>query len=187
MTSRPTTVVALATSVKVPQLTDDDRLLVRALAAAGVSAEPAVWNDAAQDWTRYSAVVIRSTWDYHLKHDEFLAWLDRLEAAGVQVLNPPVLVRWNSQKGYLRDLAERGIEIVPTRWVARGEATSLASIPSRKGMEPGRREAVGVGIGAPDVAHCRFRRGFRRGAIRVDGGERRRAGAALSKRDPGRG
>lgn len=114
--------------MKVPELTDDDRLLAQALAAAGVSAEPAVWNDAAQDWTRYSAVVIRSTWDYHLKHDEFLAWLDRLEAARVQVLNPPVLVRWNSQKGYLRDLAERGIEIVPTRWVARGEATSLASI-----------------------------------------------------------
>jgi glutathione synthase/RimK-type ligase-like ATP-grasp enzyme len=128
VTNRAGTLVALATSIKVPQLTDDDRLLVRALAAAGVGAQPAVWNDAAQDWTRYSTVIIRSTWDYHLMHDEFLAWLERLEAQGVQVLNQPALVRWNSQKGYLRELAERGIEIVPTRWVERGEETSLSAI-----------------------------------------------------------
>jgi glutathione synthase/RimK-type ligase-like ATP-grasp enzyme len=126
-------IIGLATSTKVPELSDDDRLLVDALAAAGVRAEPAIWNDAAHDWRRYSAVVIRSTWDYHLMPDQFLAWLAMLEAIGVQVFNAPELVRWNSEKRYLRDLAARGIATVPTRWVERGEKTSLAQIIGETG------------------------------------------------------
>lgn len=121
-------IVALATSAKVANLTDDDRLLVDALAACGVRSEPAIWNDDALNWEKYSAVVIRSTWDYHLRLDEFLAWLDRLESLDVHVMNAPSLVRWNAEKGYLRDLADRGVEIVPTRWVERGERISLADI-----------------------------------------------------------
>jgi glutathione synthase/RimK-type ligase-like ATP-grasp enzyme len=121
-------VIGLATSEQVAYLTSDDRLLVEALAANGVDAEPAIWNDDAVNWEKYSAVVIRSTWDYHLYLDEFLAWLDRLESLEVKVFNAPSLVRWNTEKGYLRDLSDRGIAIVPTRWVERGEKTSLAEI-----------------------------------------------------------
>jgi glutathione synthase/RimK-type ligase-like ATP-grasp enzyme len=117
--------VALATSSKVPELTDDDRLLVSALALRGVRAVPAIWDDSGDDWHRYSAVVIRSCWDYHLKYDAFLAWLVRLEAASMRVLNPPPLVRWNSEKTYLRELSGRGIAVVPTRWVEQKESVSL--------------------------------------------------------------
>jgi glutathione synthase/RimK-type ligase-like ATP-grasp enzyme len=126
-------VIALATSAKVPDLTDDDRLLVAALTERRVRSEPAIWNDDALDWAKYSAVVIRSTWDYHLHLDEFLAWLDRLESLDVRVLNAPSLVRWNAEKGYLRDLADRGVAIVPTRWVERGERSSLADIVRETG------------------------------------------------------
>ncbi|MEO8622606.1 MAG: hypothetical protein ABI625_16155 [bacterium] len=126
-------VVALATSNKVPDLTDDDRLLVDALDVRGVHAVPAVWDHAREDWTRYRAVVIRSCWDYHLKHDAFLAWLDHLDDARVLVLNPPALVRWNSEKSYLRELAGLGIAVVPTRWVERDEVTSLALLRSETG------------------------------------------------------
>ena len=121
-------IFGFATSAKVPDLTDDDRLLVEVLAGRGVRVEPAIWNDDALDWEKYAAVVIRSTWDYHLHLDEFLAWLDRLEGLDVKVFNAPSLVRWNAEKGYLRDLADRGIAIVPTRWVERGEKTSLADV-----------------------------------------------------------
>jgi len=121
-------IVAFATSEQVAHLTSDDRVLVDALTEHGVWAEAAVWNEAAVDWEMYAAVVIRSTWDYHLHLDEFLAWLDRLERLNVKVFNAPSLVRWNSEKGYLRDLADRGIPIVPTRWVERGERVSLAEI-----------------------------------------------------------
>jgi len=126
-------VVALATSSKVPDLTDDDRLLVDALEARGVSAVPAIWDDSRGEWARYSAVVIRSCWDYHLKHNAFLAWLDGLDEAKVLVLNPPELVRWNSEKSYLRELAGAGIAAVPTRWVERNEVVSLAALRRETG------------------------------------------------------
>ena len=125
-------VIALATSSNVPELTGDDRLLVRALASAGVCAVPAIWNDCREKWHRYAAVVIRSCWDYHLKHGEFLAWLHRLETTGVRVLNSPALVRWNAEKTYLRELAARGVASVPTRWVERDEVISLDAILQAK-------------------------------------------------------
>lgn len=109
--------IALATSRQFASLVADDRLLVGALAERGISAVGAIWNDPAVKWTDYDAVVIRSCWDYHLAHDEFLAWVARLETGGVCILNPPALVRWNAEKGYLRDLSSRGIAVVPTRWV----------------------------------------------------------------------
>ncbi|MEO5818417.1 MAG: hypothetical protein ABIT20_24310 [Gemmatimonadaceae bacterium] len=131
--SNATRMIALATSEQVAHLTSDDRLFVEALEADGVHAEAAIWTDDTVNWEKYSAVVIRSTWDYHLRLDEFLAWLDRLEGLRVQVYNAPSLVRWNTEKGYLRDLATRGVAIVPTRWVERGASTPLAEVVRETG------------------------------------------------------
>ena len=125
--------VAFATSSKVPDLTSDDRLLVDALSARGVAGEPAVWNDPAAEWRRFGAVIIRSTWDYHLFPDAFAAWLDVLESASVPVWNPPSLVRWNAEKTYLRDLSARGVAVVPTLWVERGSLVSLGSVLAERG------------------------------------------------------
>jgi hypothetical protein len=73
-------------------------------------------------------VLVRSCWDYHHRLEEFLAWVARLERAEVPVWNPPALLRWNSHKGYLRDLSARGIPIVPTRWLERGAPVDLAQL-----------------------------------------------------------
>jgi glutathione synthase/RimK-type ligase-like ATP-grasp enzyme len=120
--------VALATYSKFPALTDDDRPLVPALAGRGVEAHAVVWDDPHVDWTAFAAVVIRSCWDYHLRHDDFLAWVAALERAGVPVWNPPAVLRWNAEKTYLRDLAERGVPVVPTRWIERGSAATLCDV-----------------------------------------------------------
>jgi glutathione synthase/RimK-type ligase-like ATP-grasp enzyme len=118
--------VALATQASLATLNADDGLLIPALAARGVQASAAVWDDPAVDWTTFRAVVIRSCWDYHLRHDAFLAWVARLERAGVAVFNSPAVIRWNAEKTYLRDLAGRGVRVVPTRWIeARSETTLL--------------------------------------------------------------
>lgn len=98
------------------------------MARLGLQAEPVVWDLPDTQWQRFEAVVIRSCWDYHTRLAEFTTWLDRVEQAGVPVWNPPALLRWNADKVYLRDLAERGIPIVPTRWVSQGEETSLADV-----------------------------------------------------------
>jgi hypothetical protein len=105
--------VALATCSAVPELDDDERLVIPALAALGVFATPAVWDDSAVDWSAYELVVLRSTWDYAERRDEFLAWC----AALPRVLNALPVVEWTTNKVYLRELAAAGIATVPTVWM----------------------------------------------------------------------
>lgn len=114
--------MALATSRALPRLVEDDRLLQSALGERGVAAEPTVWDDAEVAWSRFDAVVVRSCWDYHYRLAEFDAWIGRLEQGGVQLWNPPEVLRWNARKTYLRDLEAAGVPIVPTRFVEGGEA-----------------------------------------------------------------
>lgn len=109
--------IALVTFAGIPDLTADDQLLATALHDLGADVRAVVWDDADVDWASFDAVVLRSTWDYHLRIDEFLAWLDRLEACGANVWNPVPVVRWNANKTYLREL---DVPQVPTVFVARG-------------------------------------------------------------------
>ena len=120
--------IALATAAKLPTLNDDDRLLIPARAELGVAAVPAVWDAPDVCWDECHAVLVRSCWDYHHRLEEFLAWVTRLERADVPLWNPPAVLRWNSHKSYLRDLAARGVPIVPTRWLARGRRVGLARL-----------------------------------------------------------
>jgi len=106
--------IGLATCSKLPQLTDDDRLLLNSLGQAGVSAQPVVWDDREANWQEFSCVVIRSCWDYHNRLDEFLDWVDLLEKQNIPLLNPPDIIRWNCNKRYLLDLEAKDILIVPT-------------------------------------------------------------------------
>lgn len=117
--------IALATCREFPDLYPDDHPIVAGLAAAGVPAEPVIWNDDV-DWSAYAAVVLRSTWDYHLDAGAFFGWLDRLDRTQVPCWNPTSLVRWNLDKRYLKELAGEGVATVPTLWIERGVASDEA-------------------------------------------------------------
>lgn len=108
--------VALATCAAIPELEPDDRLLLPALAAQGIDAVPAVWDDGAVDWDAFDLVVLRSTWDYAERRDELLAWARSLR----RVENPVPLLEWNTDKRYLEQLAAAGVPTVPTRFVTPG-------------------------------------------------------------------
>lgn len=125
--------LAFVTYRALPQLSEDDRLAVNELRQHGVTAESAVWDSPLVDWTRYDALVLRSTWDYHERAEEFESWLAHIEHLGVPMWNPPGLVRWNMDKRYLLDLASRGVRTVPTIAVDRGAADTLAGIVARTG------------------------------------------------------
>ena len=134
MSTSPGARFAFVTSQALPELAEDDQLAVRALVERGVTVVPAVWNDPAVHWSAFDAIVIRSTWDYHLTLDAFHAWIDRIEATGVPIFNMPTLLRWNSSKEYLQALAERGAtQIVPTVWVPQGDSRPLVSILTEQG------------------------------------------------------
>lgn len=120
--------VAVVTCASLRELSDDERPLLGELWTLGIKGEPAVWDDPKIDWSVYDAVVIRSTWDYHLKPATFGAWLDRLEALDVPLWNPAQVVRANQDKSYLRELAVRGVSVVPTEWVARETKAVLADV-----------------------------------------------------------
>jgi glutathione synthase/RimK-type ligase-like ATP-grasp enzyme len=117
--------VALATSRELANLWAGDRLFLDELRRRGVRSAPLVWDDERVDWGPWETVIIRSCWDYHLKLDRFRAWIDRLEAAAVRVINPPDVLRWNMHKGYLLDVARAGGRIPPTRIVPQGTGGSL--------------------------------------------------------------
>ncbi|MCJ9430225.1 ATP-grasp domain-containing protein [Kordiimonas marina] len=84
----------------------------------GASVEAVSWDDASADWAAYDAVMIGTAWDYQDRLEEFLATLARIEAV-TRLYNPRALVAWNADKRYLRDLEEKGVRLIPTRWADR--------------------------------------------------------------------
>jgi glutathione synthase/RimK-type ligase-like ATP-grasp enzyme len=96
----------------------ESHLLLEILERRGVSARLVPW-DSAYDWAATDVVVIRSPWDYFERLDEFLEWTQRVESI-TRLANPSTVVRWNTHKGYLLDLAAADVAIVPTRLVPQG-------------------------------------------------------------------
>jgi glutathione synthase/RimK-type ligase-like ATP-grasp enzyme len=111
--------VAIASFAAMPAEFTDDGRVIEALAALGVRAQTVSWDDPGVSWTSFDAVVIRSTWDYARRRDEFLAWADRVDG---RLHNSPELVRWNSDKRYLGDVANAGHRVVETAFVEPGDA-----------------------------------------------------------------
>lgn len=119
--------LALATCSKVPTLYEDDQSALPSLERAGIHGEPVIWDSGAR-WRDYDGVVIRSTWDYWLKHESFVAWISELESFGVRVFNPPKVIRENTRKTYLKRLQARNVPMLPTHWIEKGTSQTLQSI-----------------------------------------------------------
>ncbi|MEQ1541160.1 MAG: hypothetical protein ABL926_02800 [Novosphingobium sp.] len=83
------------------------------------------WRAPLAELARFDLAILGTPWDYTRAKDEFLDRLDALETAGVAVCNPVAVVRWNADKLYLRELAERGAVSIPTLWP---EAATCADI-----------------------------------------------------------
>lgn len=126
--------IALVSYAGCPELTDDDRLLLPALRHLGVEAKCVVW-DAPVDWTQFDQVILRSCWDYHLRTNEFLDWVGRLEQSAVPIQNSPALIRWNADKRYLRQLEAAGASIPATVWLEDREEASVQEILAIRGWE----------------------------------------------------
>jgi glutathione synthase/RimK-type ligase-like ATP-grasp enzyme len=87
------------------------------------------------DWSRFTHVLIKSTWDYFDYYPEFLAWLDQLEALETSVLNPVATLRWNSSKNYLLELKAKGYPCVAGQILSKGSTTTLEALHDALGFE----------------------------------------------------
>ena len=94
----------------------DDEHAIEPLAGLGWEVATVSWRQTAVPWSRFEAVVIRSTWDYWNDVPAFLEMLARINRQ-TRLANPLDLVHWNLAKTYLRDLEGNGVGVVPTVWL----------------------------------------------------------------------
>jgi glutathione synthase/RimK-type ligase-like ATP-grasp enzyme len=87
-----------------------------AFKAQGMSVHDVDWADEMVNWSDFDAALIGTTWDYWDHWDTFLETLSNIEAK-IPLFNGAKLVRWNSHKGYLRDLEAKGARLIPTLWI----------------------------------------------------------------------
>jgi hypothetical protein len=113
-----------------PDITDDDRLVADLLRERGVEVISVVW-DAPLDRSRFDRVIIRSTWDYHLKPDRYIGWLQGFLPESGRLWNPPQAVLANLDKRYLLEMAMRGVDVVPTYVQSAGHYAVLREILDR--------------------------------------------------------
>lgn len=89
----------------------------------GLTVDVVAW-DTELDWAAYPLVMVRSTWDYFDRLPEFSAWVTRVDRL-TRLVNPVDVIRWNAHKGYICELASRGVSTVPTRLIP-GTSTDVA-------------------------------------------------------------
>jgi hypothetical protein len=119
----------------------DDDGLVGALRRRGLFADWLSWDD--PETARADLVILRATWDYAHRLDEFLAWTTTVR----HLLNAPAVIGWNADKGYLLDLAARGVPIVPSAVFAPGQDVRLPT---------GGEVVVKPSVGAGSIGSARF-------------------------------
>ncbi len=97
-----------------------------ALRAAGAEVVGVPWTEFGSP-AGFDLVLPLVTWGYHLRHAEWLAFMDRAEAEDWPMANPPQLLRWNSDKAYLAELGRKGLASVPTLAVDHLNEAALAA------------------------------------------------------------
>jgi glutathione synthase/RimK-type ligase-like ATP-grasp enzyme len=124
--------VALATCIALPEPDPDMEPLLGALRSAGVKVKAMGWDDPYADFAQAPLTIVRSTWNYSEQHAKFLRWVDDV-ALRSDVWNTPATIRWNTHKSYLLDLEAKGVPVVPTHLLERGDKTPLAEVLRARG------------------------------------------------------
>jgi glutathione synthase/RimK-type ligase-like ATP-grasp enzyme len=129
------------------------------LESLGHEADVVVWHDPAVEWASFDLVVIRSTWDYFDRLDEYLEWADRVDGVS-RIINSPKVIRWNSHKGYLLELGEAGIPVLPSLALARGAvdpvgrmlATGWGEVVIKPAVDGGAMRALKAPATSPEAS-----------------------------------
>lgn len=126
-----------------------------ACARRGIDLQTVVWDDPVLEIRDFDACVIGTTWDYTEKAERFFATLEQFSTHR-PLFNPLSVVRWNLQKTYLKDLASRGVPVVPTLWRKRADPSTIDTSFDELGVD---EIVVKPVIGASSWRQARLNRG----------------------------
>lgn len=143
--------IAIATRHNLPDWEQDDQPFFQALSKAKIQYDVLPWDSNTQ-WSDYDLCLIRTTWDYQERFDEFTSWVKNVSQQ-TQLFNPEPVIHWNSHKSYLRELEQNGIQIAPSVWLDKGQVYDIKSIMAEKGWQQGFIKPL---IGANARECCRF-------------------------------
>ena len=130
--------IVLASFDAVPAQFKDDERVANAIAEHDAHVDIIPWDRERTRWDSYDLVVVRSTWDYAFRREEFVTWAD---GVGDHLHNSAELLRWNSDKHYLADLGRAGIPVIETQYVPPGaEATIEREIVVKPTVSGGGRD-----------------------------------------------
>jgi len=127
--------IALVTYQKLPELTGDDRLILDHLQSHGVATQAAIWDSRTVAWEEFDGIILRSCWDYHLRHEEFADWVTKLDDIGAPLWNRPSVVKWNMDKTYLQKLSSRGFPVAPSITLEKHAVARLKSLLDLSGWQ----------------------------------------------------
>ncbi len=127
-----TTDITLATCHPLPKPDQDEAPLVRALVERGLSVRVCPWHDDEVDWSASPVTLIRSTWNYYHDRPGFVRWAEHVDDVS-SLFNSAEIVRWNSHKRYLVELARAGVPTVPTVLAERGTGVALDALCAARG------------------------------------------------------
>jgi glutathione synthase/RimK-type ligase-like ATP-grasp enzyme len=119
--------IGFLTSGNHRNLTKDDLILAAALERRATCVRPVVWTEAAPDSLACDLLLVRSVWDYHLRPQDFMRWIDEVSSR-MPVLNPPEMIRWNMDKRYLREIERAGFRVPKTVFLDEGTQADLAEV-----------------------------------------------------------
>lgn len=129
---------------RLPEPDVDEQPLLDALAARGVEARVAAWDDPDVDWSAAPLTVVRSAWNYADDRAGFLDWARRVASARTVLRNPHGVLAANTHKSYLASLERAELPTVPTRWFTHG---GRAATPDAVSALPWRDVVVKPAIG----------------------------------------
>lgn len=118
--------IAIVTASTVPHPDLNETSLIETLTSLGFDAKSVAWDDPGVNWSDFAVAVIRSTWNYELQRERFVAWAYSASEE-TTVLNPPSVIEWNTDKSYLLTLANLGVPVIQSSFTAPGELWQLPS------------------------------------------------------------
>lgn len=109
---------------------DENKLLKSILDDLGLQNRIVAWSDPEVDWSSFSIIMIKSTWDYFDFYAEFLVWLEYIKNLSIPVYNDLERILWNSDKRYLFEIQKKGFDVTAGLFLEKGSKVSAELLES---------------------------------------------------------